>query len=236
MVARGDLGVELPCEKVPFIQKSVIERARHSGKFVITATQMLESMIENPVPTRAEVSDVANAIYDGTDAVMLSAETSAGSFPVESVKMMARIAEEAEVSLRPRGYPPPPQRVNPTIAEILADATYHSARSANVAAIVVFTTSGATARLVAQYRPPVPIYVFTLNENVALQLSAVYGIHAVVTPAENTVDEAVAVMDRLLLEKGLCKVRDTVILLAGQPMWRSGTTNLMLLHRIGEAR
>jgi len=236
MVARGDLGVELPCEKVPFIQKSVIEKARHSGKFVITATQMLESMIENAVPTRAEVSDVANAIYDGTDAVMLSAETSAGAYPVESVKMMARIAAEAEIAMRPRGYLPPPRRSNPSIAEILADATYHSARSANVAAIVVFTTSGATARLVAQYRPPVPIYAFTLKESVARQLALVYGIHPVLTPPETSTDEMVAMMDRILLERGLCKARDTVILVAGQPMWRSGTTNLMLLHRVGETR
>jgi pyruvate kinase len=236
MVARGDLGVELPCEKVPFIQKSVIEKARHSGKFVITATQMLESMIDSAVPTRAEVSDVANAIYDGTDAVMLSAETSAGSYPVESVAMMARIASEAEIAMRPRGYQPPPQRQNPSIAEILADATYHSAKSANVAAIVVFTTSGSTARLVAQYRPPVPIFAFSLNETVARQLSLVYGIHAVVTPPEATVDEMVASMDRALLDRGLCKVRDTVILLAGQPMWRSGTTNLMLLHRVDDTR
>jgi pyruvate kinase len=236
MVARGDLGVELPCEKVPFIQKSVIEKARHAGKFVITATQMLESMIESAVPTRAEVSDVANAIYDGTDAVMLSAETSAGAYPVESVKMMARIAAEAEIAMRPRGYQPPAPRANPSIAEILADATYHSARSANVSAIVVFTTSGATARLVAQYRPPVPIYAFTLNESVARRLALVYGIHAVVTPSEPSTDEMVAVMDRTLLERGLCKTRDTVILVAGQPMWRSGTTNLMLLHRVGETR
>jgi pyruvate kinase len=236
MVARGDLGVEMPCEKVPFIQKSVIERARHHGKFVITATQMLESMIENPVPTRAEVSDVANAIYDGTDAVMLSAETSAGAFPVESVRMMARIAGEAEAAMRPRGYQVPPQRANPSIAEILADAAYHSARSANVAAIVVFTTSGSTARLVARYRPPVPIFAFTLKEPVARQLSLVYGIHSLVTPAETSVDEMVAVMDRALLDRGLLKPRDTVILVAGQPMWRSGTTNLMLLHRIGETR
>ncbi len=236
MVARGDLGVELPCEKVPFIQKSVIEKARHSGKFVITATQMLESMIENAVPTRAEVSDVANAIYDGTDAVMLSAETSAGAYPVESVKMMARIAAEAEIAMRPRGYQPPPRRSNPSIAEILADATYHSARSANVTAIVVFTTSGSTARLIAQYRPPVPVYAFTLNESVARQLAMVYGIHPVVTPSETSTDEMVAVMDRTLLERRLCKARDTVILVAGQPMWRSGTTNLMLLHRVGETR
>jgi pyruvate kinase len=236
MVARGDLGVELAFEKVPFIQKSVIEKARHSGKFVITATQMLESMIENPVPTRAEVSDVANAIYDGTDAIMLSAETSTGAFPVESVSMMVRIARESEAAMRPRGYQDPPPRANPSIAEILADAAYHSARSANVAAIVVFTTSGSTARLISRYRPPVPIFAFTLSEQVAQQLTCIYGVHPIVTSGEPSTDQMVALMDQTLVEKGLLRARDTVILVAGQPMWRAGTTNLMLLHRIGEHR
>ncbi|MBM3783957.1 MAG: pyruvate kinase [Acidobacteria bacterium] len=236
MVARGDLGVEIAFEKVPFIQKAVIERARHSGKFVITATQMLESMIESPVPTRAEVSDVANAICDGTDAVMLSAETSAGQYPVESVKTMARIALETEGAMRPRGYQDPPPRANPSIAEILADAAYHAARSANVSAIVVLTTSGSTARLVSRYRPPVPIFAFTLSENVARQLTALYGIHPIVTPGEPGTDAMIQLLDRTLVERGLLRPRDTVILVAGQPMWRSGTTNLMILHRIGEAR
>jgi len=236
MVARGDLGVELAYEKVPFIQKTIIERARNMGKFVITATQMLESMIENAVPTRAEVSDVANAIYDGTDAVMLSAETSAGEFPVESVRMMARIACETEAAMRPRGYQEPPPKANPSIAEILADAAYHSARRANVAAIVVFSTSGSTARLVSRYRPPSPLFVFTLSEQVARQLTAFYGIHAVVTPGEPATDEMIGLMDRTLVDRGLLRPRDTVILVAGQPMWRSGTTNLLLLHRIGETR
>lgn len=236
MVARGDLGVEMAFEKVPFIQKAIIEQARLHGKFVITATQMLESMIENAVPTRAEVSDVFNAIFDGTDAVMLSAETSTGAFPVEAVRMMARIAAEAEGAMRPRGYQDPPPRANPSIAEILADAAYHSARSAGVSAIVVFTTSGSTARLVARYRPPAPIFVFTLSETVARQLSVVYGVHAIVTPTQGSTDEMVTIMDRTLQELALLKPRDTVILVAGQPMWRSGTTNLMLLHRIGETR
>ncbi len=236
MVARGDLGVEMAFEKVPFIQKSIIERARQTGKFVITATQMLESMIESPVPTRAEVSDVANAIFDGTDAVMLSAETSAGKYPVEAAATMARIAVETESSIRPRGYQDLPPRINPSIAEILADAAYHSARSANVAAIVVMTTSGSTARLIARYRPPVPIYAFTNSEVVARQLSLIYGVRVLVTPTEPTTEQMLTVMDRTLLERGLLKARDTVILVAGQPMWRSGTTNMMILHRIGEVR
>jgi pyruvate kinase len=193
-------------------------------------------MIESPVPTRAEVSDVANAIFDGTDAVMLSAETSAGKFPVESAATMARIAVEAEASIRPRGYQDLPPRTNPTIAEILADAAYHSARSANVAAIVVMTTSGSTARLVARYRPPVPIYAFTLSEAVARQLTLIYGVRVIITPTETSTEQMLAIMDRTLLERGLLKPRDTVILVAGQPMWRSGTTNMMILHRVGEIR
>lgn len=236
MVARGDLGVEMAFEKVPFIQKSIIERARQCGKFVITATQMLESMIESPVPTRAEVSDIANAIFDGTDAVMLSAETSAGKFPVESARTMARIALEAEASIRPRGYQDLPKRSNPSIAEILADAAYHSARSANVSAIVVFTTAGTTASLIARYRPPVPIYAFTTSTTVARQLALVYGVRVIVTPTYPTTEQMLSEMDRMLIEHALLKMRDTVILVAGQPMWRSGTTNMMILHRVGELR
>ena len=161
MVARGDLGVELGLERVPRVQKSIIRRARRKGRFVITATQMLESMIEHPTPTRAEVSDVANAIYDGTDAVMLSAETSAGKYPLEAVRFMAKIAAESEASLRTRGFQDPPQPVNPSNAEIVADAAYHAAREARVSAIVVFTASGSSARLVSRYRPPVQIFAIT---------------------------------------------------------------------------
>src|SRR5205807_461838 len=163
MVARGDLGVEISLERVPRIQKSIIRRARRKGRFVITATQMLESMIENPRPTRAEVSDVANAIYDGTDAVMLSAETSVGKYPVESVEFMARIAVETEASIRNRGYQEPQTGPEPSNPEIVADAAYRAAREAKASAVVVFTASGSSARLVSRYRPPVPIYAFPRN-------------------------------------------------------------------------
>ena len=142
MVARGDLGVETALEKVPRIQKSIIRRARRKGRFVITATQMLESMTEHSTPTRAEVSDVANAIYDGSDAVMLSAETSVGKYPVEAVRFMTRIAAEAEASMRSKGYLDPPHAADPSNAEILADAAYHAARDSAAAAIVVFTSTG----------------------------------------------------------------------------------------------
>ena len=233
MVARGDLGVEMALEKVPRIQKSIIRRARRKGRFVITATQMLESMIEHPTPTRAEVSDVANAIYDGSDAVMLSAETSVGRYPVEAVEVMARIAAETEDSMRARGYQDPPGGPNPSNAEIVADAAYHAAREAKVAAIVVFTASGSSARLISRYRPPVCIYAMTPHEVVARQLAVNYGVTPVLAPDLSSTDEMLAQMDRLLVGKGYLKAGEPVVFVAGQPVGRPGTTNLMKLHRIG---
>jgi pyruvate kinase len=227
MVARGDLGVEVALETVPRIQKSTILRARHHGKFVITATQMLESMIENSTPTRAEVSDVANAIYDGTDAVMLSAETSVGKYPVESVQFMARIATETENSIRAQGFQPLATARNPTYADILADAAYQAARGAHVAAIVVFTATGSSARLVSRYRPTVRIYAMTPRENVGRQLMVNYAVMPVQAPDVASTDEMLAQMDRVLTERGYLKAGDTVVFLAGQPVGRPGTTNLM---------
>jgi pyruvate kinase len=235
MVARGDLGVELALETVPRIQKSTILRARHHGKFVITATQMLESMIEHPTPTRAEVSDVANAIYDGTDAIMLSAETSVGKYPVEAVKFMARIAVETENSIRARGFQELPASPHFTYAEILADAAYHAARAAHVSAIVVFTATGSSARLVSRYRPPVCIYAMTPRENVGRQLMVNFAVKPVQAPDVASTDEMLAQMDRILTEGGYLKAGDSVVFLAGQPVGRPGTTNLMKLHRIGDA-
>ena len=233
MVARGDLGVELPMEKVPFIQKSIIRRARKHGKYVITATQMLESMIENPLPTRAEVSDVANAIYDGTDAVMLSAETSKGKWPVESVEMMARIALEAENSIRARGFQEPPSTENPTHAEILAQAAYQTARAADVAAIVVFTRTGSSARLISRFRPPVPVYAFTSSDAVARQLSVGFGIRPVLAPDVHSTDEMLGQVEAMLVERGWLKPQDVVVFVAGQPIGWPGTTNMMKLHKLG---
>ncbi|HXB67953.1 MAG TPA: pyruvate kinase [Candidatus Acidoferrales bacterium] len=233
MVARGDLGVETALEKVPRIQKSIIRRARRKGRFVITATQMLESMIENPTPTRAEVSDVANAIYDGTDAVMLSAETSVGKYPVEAVRFMARIAAEADSSIRNKGYQEPPHGPDPTSAEILADAAHHAARESSAAAIVVFTSRGSSARLVSRYRPPVGVYAITPHDTTARQLSVSYGVIAVLAPDVSSTDEMLAQMDRVLIEGGFLKKGELVVFLAGQPVGRPGTTNLMKLHRLG---
>ncbi len=237
MVARGDLGVEMAIERVPAIQKGIIEKARKSGKFVITATQMLESMISSPLPTRAEVSDVANAIHDGTSAVMLSAETSAGKYPVESVKMMARIACETESTLQKKGFPDVWVQEEMTIPEIIADAAYHAARSAGVVALAVGTTSGGSARLLARYRPPVPVYAFTSSDAVARQLSIVYGVQAIVAPSFNSTDEMLHSMERVLVETGRVRPGDNIVFVAGQPVGLRGSTNMLKLHRIaGVAR
>ncbi|MBV9764307.1 MAG: pyruvate kinase [Acidobacteriaceae bacterium] len=232
MVARGDLGVEMPIEKVPAIQKAIIERSRKSGKFVITATQMLESMIENALPTRAEVSDVANAIYDGTSAVMLSAETSTGEHPLESVKVMARIACETETSLHRKGFPDVWFREDMPIPEIIADAAYHSARSAGVVALAVGTTTGTSARLLARYRPPVPIYAFTSSDTVARQLSIVYGVDPIVSPAAESTDQMLHEMERVLIDTGRVRPGDNIVFVAGQPVGLRGSTNMLKLHRI----
>ncbi|MBV9612837.1 MAG: pyruvate kinase [Acidobacteriaceae bacterium] len=231
MVARGDLGVEMPPEKVPAIQKAIIERSRKQGKFVITATQMLESMIEHPLPTRAEVSDVANAIYDGTSAVMLSAETSAGKHPVEAVKVMGRIACETETAIHARGFPDVWITEERSIPEIIADAAYHSARCAGVVALAVGTTSGASARLLARYRPPVPIYAFTSSEMVARQLSIVYGVIAIVSPVMESTDQMLHEMERTLMESGRVRPGDNIVFVAGQPVGLRGSTNMLKLHK-----
>ena len=232
MVARGDLGVEIALEKVPFIQKSIIERSRARGKFVITATQMLESMIENSVPTRAEVSDIANAIYDGTDAVMLSAETSAGKFPVEAVKVMARVAKEAEGTVSAVRMAEAAKNPRNTTQEIVADAAFRAARLMNAAAIVVFTSTGASARMVSRYRPAVPLYAFTQTEVVARQLTVIYGTTTIVAPLLTSTDEMMDQMDRLLVERGLAKPGDNMVFVAGQPIGKPGSTNMLKLHTV----
>jgi pyruvate kinase len=233
MVARGDLGVETSLERVPRIQKSIIRRARHKAKFVITATQMLESMIEHSTPTRAEVSDVFNAIYDGTDAVMLSAETSIGKYPVEAVKVMGRIAREAEGSLRRKGFQDLPHFPEPTTAEVLADAAHHAARESGAKAIVVFTSRGSSARLISRYRPPVAIFAITPHDTTARQLCVSYGAIPMLAPDVCSTDEMLNQLDKVLVGGGYMKRGELVVFVAGQPVGRPGTTNLMKLHRIG---
>ncbi len=234
MVARGDLGVEMDLARVPHIQKSIIERARWHNRFVITATQMLESMVESATPTRAEVSDVANAIFDGTDAVMLSAETSVGKFPIDAVRMMAKIALEVESSSRFDLLRKPPPRPNPSYAEIIADMAYHAGRAARTQAIVVFTSSGLTARLVARYRPNEPIYAFSHNEETARCLAPVFGVHPVLVRRAGTTDEMLPLMERTLVDRDLVRKGDGVVFVAAHPIRRPGSTNLLKLHRIGD--
>ncbi|MBV8550710.1 MAG: pyruvate kinase [Acidobacteriaceae bacterium] len=236
MIARGDLGVEMAVEKVPAIQKTIIEKARERNRFVITATQMLESMIENAMPTRAEVSDVANAIYDGTSAVMLSAETSAGKNPVEAVRVMHRIACETESSLKTKGFSDRPRDEEHTIPEIISGAAYHCARTAGVAALAVGTMSGASARLLARYRPPVPIYAFTSHANVARQLSVAYGVNAIICPAMQSTDQMLQQMEQLLVESNRVHPGDNIVFVAGQPVNLRGSTNMLKLYKVGGIR
>ncbi len=234
MVARGDLGVELALEEVPAVQKMAIEKARTSGKFVITATQMLESMIENPYPTRAEVSDVANAIYDGTDAVMLSAETSAGKYPLEAVRAMARIAEETDKQVRTKGYRAMSVTVGADYATIIAESAYRAARAAGASGIAVFTTSGYSAHRIASFRPPVPVYAFTASEEVARQMVVWWGVHPVVAPLVPSTDKMLEQVDALLGAQAGLSAGESIVFVAGQPIGQRGTTNLMKMHNVGE--
>jgi pyruvate kinase len=240
MVARGDLGVEMSLEMVPPIQKRLIRQARRHNRFVITATQMLESMIESANPTRAEVSDVANAIYDGSDAVMLSAETSVGKYPVEAVQYMARIAAEAERGLKRRGFTDlphiAPETGGSSDSDVVADAAYNAARAANVQAIVVFTTSGYSARLISRYRPPVKIIAMTDSMAAVRRLLVNYGVTPLLAPAVSSTDGMLEQIDTLLVQKGFLHAGDKVVFVAGQPIGRAGSTNLMKLHRVAEAR
>jgi len=240
MVARGDLGVEMSLEMVPPIQKRLIRQARRRNRFVITATQMLESMIESPNPTRAEVSDVANAIYDGSDAVMLSAETSVGKYPVEAVQYMARIATEAERGLKRRGFTDLPH-VTPdsggsSDSDVVADAAYTAAKQANVQAIVVFTTSGYSARLISRYRPPVKIIAMTGSMDTVRRLLVNYGVMPILAPEATSTDGMLEQIDTVLVQRGLLNAGDKIVFVAGQPIGRAGSTNLMKLHRVAENR
>ena len=233
MVARGDLGVELPFEQVPLAQKRMIQLANQGSRPVITATQMLESMIENPRPTRAEASDVANAIIDGTDAVMLSAETATGKFPVQAVQAMDRIAQEIEDShILETGphydIPIDPDEEGKTPTErAIAGATVEAVRRLRAPLILTFTTSGSTARVVSSFRPPVPILAITDNERTYRQLALVWGVIPIVCSEEASFTEMLACGRDEALRRGLVKPGDRVVVTAGLPMHQPGTTNLL---------
>ncbi|RJF86069.1 pyruvate kinase [Sphingomonas cavernae] len=233
MVARGDLGVELPPEAVPPLQKRIVESARRLGRPVVVATQMLESMITAPTPTRAEVSDVANAIYDGADAVMLSAESAAGAWPVESVAMMNKIATAVESD---PGYA---ERIHftetlpdPTTADALAEASGNIAATVSAAAIICFTMSGSTARRVARERPSVPLMTLTPQLSTARRLGLLWGVHAVHTRDVGSFEEMVAKAKRIALRHGMAKAGDRVILMAGVPFGTPGSTNVLHVVRL----
>ncbi|WP_010543230.1 pyruvate kinase [Sphingomonas elodea] len=228
MVARGDLGVELPPQQVPPLQKRIVESARRLGRPVIVATQMLESMIESPSPTRAEVSDVATAVYDGADAIMLSAESAAGKWPVESVSMMNSIADAVERD------PAHGDRVHftvlkpdPTTADALSEAAKNIASTISAAAIICFTSSGSTARRIARERPSVPILVLTPERETARRLGLLWGTHAVNTRDVDSFEEMVAKAKRMALRHGLAKAGDRVIVCAGVPFKTPGSTNVL---------
>jgi pyruvate kinase len=233
MVARGDLGVEVPPEEVPIIQKHVIKRAGEWRKPVITATQMLESMIENPRPTRAEASDVANAIFDGTDAVMLSAETASGKYPVEAVNMMARIIRESESHMdemmpwrRRREY----KRLS--ISEAICESVAHAAQDLDMKAVAVFTQSGNTARLVSKYRPKCPTYAFAHEQQVTNQLNLLWGVTPVQCDIAPTAEDMVRGAEEELMRRNIVKHGDVLGVISGT-LGSSGSTNLMRLHTVG---
>jgi len=234
MVARGDLGVEVPPEKVPAIQKHIIRRANEYLKPVITATQMLESMIENPRPTRAEASDVANAIYDGTDAVMLSAESAAGKYPVESVAMMNKIVLETESQM----YNEPQLAVarlrkSMTVPETICECMAHSAQDLDLAAIAIFTESGNTARLLSKYRPDAPIFALSPFEHVVHRTMLLWGTHPIQCERFEGTDTLVSMAEDILESGGYVKSRQVVGIVAGTAT-KTGATNFMRLHLVGD--
>src|SRR5262250_3716182 len=231
MVARGDLGVEMNPEKVPVVQKNIIARARECRRPVITATQMLESMTLNPRPTRAEASDVANAIFDGSDAVMLSAETASGKYPIESVSMMARIIEAAEASIEEFPRPVPQEQLK--VAETVAELVCHASAELHMKLIAVFTHSGFTARLVSRYRPLGPIVALSPEQETRRRLALIWGVYPRNIQDVRKVDGLAPVAEKRLLEERLVRKGDVIGIVAGTPMGIRGTTNFMKFHVIG---
>ena len=235
MVARGDLGVEIPAEEVPLVQKSVVEKCTSAGKPVIIATQMLDSMINNPRPTRAEVSDVANAIFEGADAIMLSGETAAGKYPVEVVETMARIAQRSEQALpyadilrRKRTQ----EKI--TVTDAISYATCATAANLGASTIITATHTGYTARMVAKYRPQANIVAATPNQSILRKMALVWGVHPVLIQETSGTDELFAESIRAALACGYIQNGDLVVLTAGVPTGYSGATNLMKVHIVGE--
>lgn len=230
MVARGDLGVEMPLEKVPLVQKRAVQASREQAKPVIVATQMLDSMVGAPRPTRAEASDVANAVLDGADALMLSGETSVGSYPAESVATMARIIVAAEEGL---AGVPRVQSEPVGVGGAIASAAAEVGRRVGASALVAFTQSGDTARRLAEHRSPIPLLAFTPVADVRSQLSLTWGVETFLVPAVQHTDEMVRQVDSAMLELGRMQPGEVVTIVAGSPPSTSGSTNAMRVHRLG---
>lgn len=235
MVARGDLGVEIPIEQVPLTQKKIIEKCNRAGKPVITATQMLDSMIRNPRPTRAEASDIANAIFDGTDAIMLSGETANGKYPIEAAKTMAKIAEAAENNIN---YSLNLKRKSkahlPSVPNAISLATCNTAMELNASAIITATQSGHTARMVSKYRPECPVIAATPYDNVARKLALNWGVFPIITDMMYSTDELVDKSVEKALQTGFVRKGDLVVIAAGIPINYAGTTNMMKVHIVGD--
>jgi pyruvate kinase len=232
MVARGDLGVELKPEKVPTIQKHIIHKAILAKKPVITATQMLETMVDNPIPTRAEASDVANAIYDGTDAIMLSGETSSGKYPLKAVQMMSRIAAEAEGSYMMKyniQYDKDPESI---VSHAVAQASVNILHEVNAKAIIAFSVSGQTSKLISKQRPSKPVYAFTPSTAVYNRMSLIWGITSLYVPSIYNTERIIDSGEKLLLNKKLIKNDDLIVIVTGLALKR-GSTNLIKIHRVG---
>ena len=233
MVARGDLGVELPLEQVPIVQKRAIQLAREKARPVIVATQMLESMISAPRPTRAEASDVANAVFEGADAVMLSGETSVGQYPNESVQVMSRIASTAEEATLEATASF--SRVPETTGGAIARAAAEVGAIVGAKALVAFTMSGETARRLSRYRSPIPLLAFTAVEATRSQLALVWGVETFIVPMVTHTDEMVQQVEQSLLEIGRLQKGDKIVIVAGSPPGTPGSTNALRVHRIGDA-
>lgn len=233
MVARGDLGVEIPAEIVPMVQKDIIKKCNAAGKAVITATQMLESMQQNPRPTRAEASDVANAIFDGTDATMLSGESANGAYPVESVATMARINREAEKSMLKLGTYQINQFNKSDVTETIGLAVARAAKDLGVKCIVAATESGYTAKMISKYRPDANILAVTFDERTKRSLSLNWGVHPTVAEKPSTTDEMFDLASKKAVELGFASEGDLILITAGVPVGESGTTNVMKIQLIG---
>lgn len=233
MIARGDLGVEIPVEEVPIVQKEMINKCRAAGKPVITATQMLDSMEDNPRPTRAEASDVANAIYDGTDAIMLSGETAAGSYPVEAVQVMSNIAVRTEAATIGEDAYALRAFDQSDTTEAIGQAVGHTAKNLGINTIVAATESGYTARMISKYRPKADVVAMTFSEKTALALTLKWGVQSFISEKPETTDDMFTKAGQFVVAKNFAKEGDLIVITAGVPVGESGTTNLMKIQMIG---